>query len=802
MIKQVFLNLGNGNLHQGFPFVTVRLLKDGKTMEYAGSLPTAPNLIELYRRWQLLYDLLYKSRSFNIRSLAGVGDDDDEIWIDEADITNISATDFDDVCHELQQHLDRWLDSESFRSVERQLRKQLNPNDEISLIVQTEDSHLRKLPWYIWQFFHDYPKAEVSLGTLNFEPQERLVCSVGSAQSRSTKEKVRILAILGNSAGINLEQDRQLLTNLSGVEIVFLVEPQRQQLTETIWAQQGWDILFFAGHSSSLEDDEEGQIFINEQDSLTIPQLKNALSKAISRGVKLAIFNSCAGLGLAAQLTTLAIPQMIVMREPVPDRVAQEFLKYFLTAYAEGQSFSLAVREARERLQGIEGDFPGASWLPVIFQNPAEVPPTWEQLKTGIEAKSDWQSQYRERNRSSSVIPTKPKLSTIFTSSLIAAMVVAGLRWLGVLQIWELKAFDLLLAKLPPEPAHTRILIVGADDRDLNKYGYPLPDRTIAQVINKLQPEQPATIGIDIFRPYAVPESDRQGHRALVDIWQQNENIVTVCFGNHPDHNVPPPPTSPAERVGFIDLYDDRSVTGARDDSIRRYLLSRSPRTLYQASACNTDYSFALQLLYRYFQTKNIPVTTSGENWKFGNVEVKPLQTRSGGYQNLDGRGNQSLIFYRRNPQIAQQVTIRDVLEKGDRFDPDWVKNRVVLIGITQQAVSNDVHDTPQGEKYGIHIHAHAIGQIISAVEDNRPMLWWLPQGLDLVWIWLWSFAGGAMIWILGRPLARSLALVSLSVILFFSCWLILIQGGWFPLIPALISIYITASLAVAMINK
>ncbi|SKB13866.1 hypothetical protein PL11201_530196 [Planktothrix sp. PCC 11201] len=30
------------------------------------------------------------------------------------------------------------------------------------------------------------------------------------------------------------------------------------------------------------------------------------------------------------------------------------------------------MREARERLQGLESEFPCASWLPVVSQNPAE----------------------------------------------------------------------------------------------------------------------------------------------------------------------------------------------------------------------------------------------------------------------------------------------------------------------------------------------------------------------------------------------------------------------------------------------
>ncbi len=98
----------------------------------------------------------------------------------------------------------------------------------------------------------------------------------------------------------------------------------------------------------------------------------------------MAIFNCCDGLGLARQLSDLQMPQVIVMREPVPDKVAQEFLKYFLAAFANDQLLYLAVRHARERLQGIENEFPCASWLPVLCQNPATKPPRWIDLGGSI----------------------------------------------------------------------------------------------------------------------------------------------------------------------------------------------------------------------------------------------------------------------------------------------------------------------------------------------------------------------------------------------------------------------------------
>lgn len=274
-----------------------------------------------------------------------------------------------------EKNLNLWLNSEQFRPIREQLLEKLTTSEEIRVIWQTKDIQLRRIPWHLWDFFERYPKAEIALSTPAYIRVEKSI---------SPKAKVRILAILGNSTGINLQKDRVMLEQLPDAEVIFLVEPQRKELNEQLWSQT-WDILFFAGHSSSQLDGDTGQIYINQTDSLSIAELKNALRKAIARGLQLAIFNSCDGLGLARELADLHIPQIIVMREPVPDLVAQEFLQHFLRTFAEGKSFYLAVREARERLQGLEDQFPCASWLPVICQNPAEVPTTWQGLRGRID---------------------------------------------------------------------------------------------------------------------------------------------------------------------------------------------------------------------------------------------------------------------------------------------------------------------------------------------------------------------------------------------------------------------------------
>ncbi|MBD0303263.1 MAG: CHAT domain-containing protein, partial [Tolypothrix sp. T3-bin4] len=363
MSKLVVFSLLGGDLNQGFPIVTAQLWHNNQFLlvKLTGSLPAVPELNKIYRRWQLLYEGIHQRLGSNQR-----------IKVHSQDITNISVNDFDEVCQQLQAHINNWLKFEPFQNIERQLRTLLSRDDEIRVVIETNIVLLHRLPWHLWDFFDDYPKAELALSNHEYASPQVL--------PKSPTGKVKILAILGNSVGINIDQDGALLQGLIDAQTTFLVEPTRKEVDEHLW-NQDWDILFFAGHSVSLADGEIGEIYINKTESLTIPQFKNSLKAAISRGLRLAIFNSCDGIGLEQNLADLNIPQMIAMRESVPDLIAQEFLKNFLIAFAGGKPLYLAVREARERLQGWENEFYCASWLPVICQNPTTVPATWQELR-------------------------------------------------------------------------------------------------------------------------------------------------------------------------------------------------------------------------------------------------------------------------------------------------------------------------------------------------------------------------------------------------------------------------------------
>ena len=756
MGKLIVLKL-DGEFEQGFRVtLEIGLEGDRTETEITGRLPPATELAAQYSGWQSTYRSLGKATRI--------------IKLKRAEIDG-SLKNRKEECRlladELRDRLNRWLRAESFFSIREKWLEKVSTSDEVRVLIRTDSHQLWQLPWHQWDLLELYSQAEIGVSSLEYERPPRV-------ETPPYRNQVRILAILGNSEGIKVERDQQQLENLPGAVTTFLVEPQRQELNDQLW-EKPWDILFFAGHSQT--EGERGRIYLNPTDSLTLDELRYALKKAVEGGLQLAIFNSCDGLGLARELEQLHIPQLIVMREPVPDVVAQAFLKYFLHGFASGKPLYPAVKEARQRLQGLEDEFPCASWLPVICQNPAAIPLTWPELHEP------------STRRKSPTLPLWGGFQSVFVTSLIVTSLLMGVRSLGVLQTWELKSYDQLLRQRPSEPADSRILMVGADEADIREYKHPLPDAVLAQLIKKLAQYQPVAIGLDIFRDQPVPP----GHESLVTQLQQNQRLVTVCFGTDQGNAVAPPPNSPAEQVGFNGLENDK------DYIVRRHLQSRTPNPISSFSPCQTPYSFSLQLAYRYLEAKGIPAkTTLEKNWQFGSVVFKRLEPRSGGYQNLDARGNQVLLNYRATSQIAQSVTLKEVLT--GQFDPNWVKGRVVLIGVTAASIQ-DYHDTPYGRRRGLEVHAHLVSQILSAVEDRRPLIWWLPQWGDALWVWGWSLTGGILIWQVrlsnvgkARSSLRLVLTLSISVaVLYGLCWVFLIQGGWLPFVPAALALVITS---------
>jgi uncharacterized protein YjbI with pentapeptide repeats len=282
----------------------------------------------------------------------------------------------DTAATDLLQSFNQWGRSPEFTDIANAIDRQ---SENLRVTISTECPHLRKLPFHKWSLFPNDVEVVFS--------------GIGAAIFDRTRhpDKIRILAILGDKTNIckGVEQDEQEIKKYckgetdgeTDADVIFLPQPTKDELKAVLADLKGWDIIFFSGHSDS--EDDTGRIYINAKDHLTMPELKDVLKPAIAKRVQIAIFNSCDGLKITPVLEELNIDRVIVMREPIPDDVAQRFLKNFLKAFTGGKRFDDAVKVARQQLVEVEDKYPYASWLPIVIQNRLVtflISPTWQGL--------------------------------------------------------------------------------------------------------------------------------------------------------------------------------------------------------------------------------------------------------------------------------------------------------------------------------------------------------------------------------------------------------------------------------------
>ena len=139
---------------------------------------------------------------------------------------------------------------------------------------------------------------------------------------------------------------------------------------KTSLTPKGWDILFFAGHSNETTHT-GGELSIAPNTALTIQDIAKPLQQARKNGLQFAIFNSCSGIAIAESLIDLGLPQVAVMREPVHNNVAQEFLVQFLNSLVEYKDVHEALLDACAFLKETKNlTYPSTYLIPSLFRHP------------------------------------------------------------------------------------------------------------------------------------------------------------------------------------------------------------------------------------------------------------------------------------------------------------------------------------------------------------------------------------------------------------------------------------------------
>lgn len=387
---------------------------------------------------------------------------------------------------------EQWLCQERLEPLRRQILT-LAQAGSVDLMIATKATELIFLPWESWQLQPERPEQIRICRTMPGLPPLSL--------KRKRRGKLRLLAIFGYNERLNLAVDRQIMAQLENyVEITYL-EPQppllvwKQKIAEVLKDPLGWDLLFFAGHSDA-NGLTGGELSLAPGVSLAmgeiIPYLKH------SPGLRLAIFNSCDGVDIARSLLSIGTESVIVMREPIHDRVAQEFLKQLINNLATGYiDIQAALDQARNSLLYDHSlTYTSTYLVPSLFRHPQA-----ELLQLQRQGRSQRLRQW---------LPSRRQWLVLGIISALSLMPGVS-RFLLEERWWWQAVYRDLTQQLPDQSPP--VVFVSIDPKSIQqaKIGDPMPmDRAyLAELLDAIAPYQPKVVGIDYLFDRSQPQNDR-----------------------------------------------------------------------------------------------------------------------------------------------------------------------------------------------------------------------------------------------------------------------------------------------------
>ena len=192
------------------------------------------------------------------------------------------------------------------------------------------------------------------------------------------------------------------------------------------------------------------------------------------------------------------------------------------------------------------------------------------------------------------------KSKELFVIIPITTGILLGMRFLGFLQPLELSIYDLFFQWRPLEAVDKRIVIVEIKESDIQKFGYPITDDLLANLIREIQKQKPRVIGLDIYRDLPVPNKYGSGYQELVQVFQSTPNLIGIrkVVANQGGSSVAAPPVlQQLNQVAANDFPLDR------DGKIRRAIISLKDE---QDEQKRTVSSLSALLAVRYLKQENI----------------------------------------------------------------------------------------------------------------------------------------------------------------------------------------------------
>jgi len=564
-------------------------------------------------------------------------------------------------------------------------------------------------------------------------------------------------------------------------------------------------IVHFSGHGTGISglafEDERGDTRLVDGAALA------SLFSLFSEKVKCVVLNGCYS-SIQAQEISKHIDYVIGMNKGIGDHAAIEFSVGFYDALGAGRSIEFAHRLGCSSIQlsGIPEHL-----TPVLLKKSGGRAPIKSSTGAQVyDSTTDFTTHSPSFESVASTSENKrlsrlfnPRFRFVLLTNLSVITLITVIRLSGALEFLELRIYDYLLRLRTQESMidKSRITVIEATAADHRikrekKESGPgaVSNEALNEVLQKLEQTEykPAVIALDIYRDSPTDP--------LVERFSQTLDLFAVCETpsekNEAGVDPPLPEGIPPEHIGFSNFLTDT------DGTLRRQLVEMPPQPNH---SCQARKSLGLLVALRYIEKQIGASLTEQDIWvqednlSLNDKLIERIKGYSfGGYQYLDANGVQFLLNYQTPRKNLREVSPHFQLEdvRQGKVSGEYLKDKIVLIGVTDRSEAVDYVQTPYGETAGVTIHAHMINQLVSTALDGRNSIWALPQ-----WVEGLCFFGVVVIssFLSIRITSHKWWLVTNGIELCFVygvCVLTMNLGsGWLPMLPAMIGLTLSGTI-------
>jgi adenylate cyclase len=324
------------------------------------------------------------------------------------------------------------------------------------------------------------------------------------------------------------------------------------------------------------------------------------------------------------------------------------------------------------------------------------------------------------------------------TSVAITAVILI-LQYSQALQLIECAILDMWFRLRLPDAPESRIVIVTISEEDIALLGgWPISDAILARLLKNIKQQQPRVIGLNLYRNFPV----EPGHQQLLDVYASTPNLIginKILNSTGELASTPPLLLNKKNQIAASDIILDP------DGRVRRSLLS------LHDSQDKTILTLGTKLALMYLEKENIEFIAQDQQGtlKVGKAIFFPLKQNESGYVGADVGGYQIFTNINKIKGGFSSISINNVL-RGD-IPANLMQERIVLIGSISESASERFY-TPYTTDvntawFGVQIHANIASQILSAALDGKQILKGIPEPLEWLWIFWWSYIGAAIGW-------------------------------------------------------